>query len=224
MKILPLLEKLYDTDQSEQQYKGRLRKSRERDSSKLLGRGGHGAVSSTTDPHMVRKHNIQPYGKTGAAGADGYNKFIELLISQEIDNPHFPRVYNIKKITDANGNHIHTYQIEKLEEFYENVTPDLLNAFMEHNLTEKARADFGLTRDVTKPQDVDYRLDMIARMMSEWVMEGSTRPLLMKSMQDAVHVLHWMYNKIGMLDMFGANLMWRRSGTGLTLVFNDPFY
>lgn len=81
---------------------------------------GHGIYASTkdhpTDPHMVKKHTTYPIKKY-----DGYDTFVLYIIEHKLmDNPFFPKIYNIKNITDRHGQRIVSYTIEKLKNYNDN--------------------------------------------------------------------------------------------------------
>lgn len=228
MHILLLLERLHDIQTDTRPYNGTLRSRRDFSNTdkdpNYLGSGGSSIAKNHPDPHMVKKYNHQVFGGIhGRTDGDGFNKFIEYLIDHDIDNIHFPRVYNVKKIVDKDDGYIHTYTMEKLVNYYaDDLTPEQFEAFLEHNVSLPVRRAFHLVRPMKNDGgDKFSRLDLLARMLSTKVSTGDMGGILTEPLREAMTLLSRMG---GELDIHGDNLMWRRGGQGMTLVFLDPLF
>lgn len=234
------MKKLYDTEQSEADYNGRLNtRSNSTEpknpqvavntANRALGRGTQSSVKDhPTDPHMVKKHNILAYDNDadwrGTKKRDGFHAFIEYLIEKDLlDNIHFPRVYNIKKIVDSLWNHMHTYTMERLIPL-ESVTRKEIDAFIEHNIVENLLLTSDFVDDSRYVEEMAGRaVAFIGRAVDN---EGYIdKYIITDSLKEALFILKDVGSEIWQaLDSHSGNYMWRRTSTGVTLVFSDPFF
>ena len=230
LDILILTEELVQTQQQQASYNGNLRPGRPHD-----GNGTQAKVTpDRNDPHMVRKHNYNPYVKDRSSmqatfqtrKEDGFNRFVQFLIKHKHmgENPHLPRVYNIKTITDAEGRHINTYTVEKLTESSE-ITWEELEAFIEGNLHE---GSIWMDEDRRGTQGwVWNTFQTVAQTLDRAISLDTVRDKVVKSetLIEAIDILRKAKRVLGEpTDMHAENYMWRRGPQGMTLVFNDPFY
>lgn len=211
--LLDLVERQVATELEQRPFHGNLRDS---------SRGKRSAFASgrpdRSDPHMFQKYNHRPLGGRDEYGADGYEAFIRYLLENDIDNPHFPVVYGIKKITDKNGKYINKYNVERLQEF-DTLERDDINLIIRNNFEDMAQGEFeGMPR-------IDM-LDTVAALIEDTV---SRFPLHINyfrqdSLKEALEILHNIANaKRFHVDIHRGNLMVRRGPVGLQLVINDPF-
>lgn len=235
MHILCLIaEDLINPEMVQKKYSGEFRGRSRHDISsrkKELGRGTQAsAKNDPNDPHMVKKHNIRPYDLDHRR--DGFNHFINYLIQHDLtDNIHFPRVYNIKEITDKNDYVIYTYTIEKLIP-YEKASLRELTSFVEHNFSKNwylAIMANGLKEEEDGSSHINLKKlsDVVASHIYKTVSGGldMDEVLRSESLIDALTITRKIGRDMGMpSDLHAGNLMWRRTSTGLTLIINDPLY
>lgn len=220
MKIQTILEAIIATASDEKKYSGMLRHSQ-----------GHFDSSFSTvrnnrdDPHTVVKHNFRPMNPVqwDSMPTDGFNFFIEALIRKDaMDNIFFPKVYNIRKISDNHGQYIHKYVTEKLYPLNSLEVDDLkkiygeclygykkagFNEEEEHYPRKMARAIAGALSDAVENQD-------FSRIKSDELKEALQILLVIKNE----------FSKRGAgFDLHSDNIMARRTPFGVQLVINDPF-
>lgn len=190
---------------------------------KSIGVGTQARVKNDPmDPHMVKKHNTRPYNATHGKGNDGFNIFIDYLITNDLtDNIHFPKVYNIKTITDRDGSFIHTYTMEKLVEFSA-VGADQIVSYMDNNLNPDLIGTMPewIVDEDAKLRWLEPRIErVIDRAVSLNADVASTETL-----SEAFNIVYKASRELNIdSDLHIGNMMWRRSSTGLTLIINDPF-
>lgn len=228
MRIELLLEELVQTQRQQGEYRGAFK------AGKSSGMGTQAkAKPDRNDPHMVTKHNFKPFvadrnsmtATWDTRKDDGFHRFASFLIKHKLmgENPHMPRVYNIKTLTDADGRHIHTYTVEKLIDYYE-VSKEELLAFIENHLQpDTIYIDPSLKEEdwvVGVFKRIALRLDRCIGMDSEM-----NQVINSESLVEAIGIIRKAKSVLGEpSDMHEGNFMWRRGPQGLTLVFNDPFY
>ena len=234
MKIIDLLlEDQFQTSRVEKRFSGSL-KSQHYIKRHEISRGTQAAVKDDkTDPHMVTKYNHRTYHDDDKPSRrfenrkdDGFNQFINYLIDNKLMgvNPHFPRVYDVKTITDREGKRIHTYTVEKLIEFDAVSRPEL-ESFLEHSLhPDSVWIDPDIVEErpwvLAASERIAKRLELCVRQMST-----ARETLKSETLIGAIKVLHKMDKEFpSQLDIHYGNLMWRRTQHGLTLVFNDPIF
>lgn len=227
--FIELLEELVQTDMSQKNWNGRFTgmpsdKVYANTHRRALGVGSHASVKDhPTDPHMVKKHNNNPYGANTRRQYDGFNVFIQYLIDNNLtDNIHFPKVYDLKTINDRDGNRIHAYTMEKLVGFWNVGVDQVLSYFQNHFIP----GVFPEVPDyITKDDDklrwfekyVDDRMHKAIYTNAEI---AST-----ESLAEALKIVYKARRETGAAPDLGTeNLMWRRSASGLVLVINDPLY
>lgn len=225
MKIQDLLEDLVNATIDRKKYNGTLKTKNDSliRSNKELGNGSQASVKhDPNDPHMVKKHNTKVYPSKPAwefgQTNDGYNKYIEFLINNNLtDNIHFPKVYNVKTIVDKDENKIHTYTMEKLVES-EHLSEEEVNAFIEHNLI--GRWKIKLLDEYNALEDTCSLISNCICGYSEALTFFSNEELI-----EAIKTLTKVKAAIaGQIDLSSYNIMWRRTPHGMILVFTDPFY
>lgn len=220
-----ILEELFQTDRVEKQYGGTLRKQRGRRSGmNEIGKGTQSAAKfDRNDPHMIVKHSMEPYEKN--IRDDGFNAFINYLINNKLmgENIHLPRVYNVKTIRDANGKHIHKYTVEKLIA-YNDISKDEILAFAEVHLQPDSM-------QFSDHEDDSVFVTNAFRLIAMHLGKCILYPTLIKdyvrseTLAEALKIIRQASMELGKPeDLHPGNYMWRRGSTGLTLVFNDPFY
>lgn len=234
--FIELLEDLSRPEVSDRRYNGVFKNHHEQPfnvqqstKKRTLGQGFYSSVKShRTDPHLVQKNNHRQM----ARDTDGFNVFVEWLIQQgKQENIHFPRIYNIKRITDRNGNVVHSYDIERLiQAEAEEVSKEDIVAFHEHNIHEDAMDMEGLLarddwdEDTFKEMYFKHLCKVLNRAVKEKIfsyfltdsMKSAVATMVMATQDESVHQIYYP-------DFHPGNLMWRRGPTGLILVFSDPF-
>ena len=230
--FIEIMEDLARPEVSDRQYNGVFKNHHEQPfnvqqstKARTLGQGFYSNVKShRTDPHLVQKNNHRQM----ARDTDGFNVFVEWLIKQgKQDNIHFPRIYNIKRITDRADNVVHSYDIERLIQV-DAVSKEEIIAFHEHNIHEDAMHMEGLLeRDWTEETFKEMYFKHLCKVLDRAVKQKIFSYFLMDSMKSAIAILVEASRDESLpqlyIDFHSGNLMWRRGPTGLTLVFSDPF-
>lgn len=222
MKIQVLLE-LIDTNVETKSYRGEFHGNNtgnSRSSNKEIGSGVYSKVrNDPNDPHMVQKRHRDPK----AASTDGFVKWADYLINNKLvdTNPHFPRIYNARKIEDSEGKNIYKYQIEKLVSA-EDVSPKILEAIWRQNFTQ-----YSMPEDIEE-LDAEDIADTMSGIISMAV-EGNSEymdDIISDSLKEAVKHLRAYYaetNYNALPDLHSGNIMLRRTPHGIQLVITDPF-
>lgn len=108
MKILDLLEDTIPTRQNiniNRHFDG----NRDVDERNKLGMGHFSVVRPDRDPTRVKKYNHN------FATKDPFNAYIDFVIDHNAtDNPYFPKIFNIKTVSDPKGYQSHKYTMERL--------------------------------------------------------------------------------------------------------------
>lgn len=221
MKIDLLLE-LVQPKVAEKKFNGYMRDGN-RSSHKEVGRGLRSSVKhDATDPHMVRKHNHETFADYEKP--DGFNQFINYLIENDLlDNPHFPRVYNITKVTGQNDKHIYTYKMEKLVSGVE-LNGKEIDAVIHQNFQDWA-INVGEDHYNREALWVRKKLNAIESVLTTAVHQKDYRKLKSETLIEACQILHNMLKHYETdLDLNIGNFMFRRTGVGLQLVITDPIF
>jgi hypothetical protein len=225
MKILPLLERQIDTRIDSKQFHGKLKAAVGRQTTSFSKGREH-----KTDPHMFQKYGHTPLRP---GHVDGYDVFIRYLIDHDIDNPHFPRVYNVKRITDKQGRHITKYDVEKLLP-YQKLSPEELIRVMQHTFEldyneklllndtiEDMRHDERYGSSIRKTKE---KQEVLARQMSGLLDINDTSNIRLDSLKEAVEMILKIQKEMELMeDLHLDNIMYRRTGQGIQFVLNDPF-
>lgn len=196
---------------------------------KRLGSGTQASVKDDpNDPHMVKKHNHVTYDRHIEHGRtnDGFNRFVEWLIRRDyVDNVHFPRVYNIKTITDKGGRHIHSYTMEKLIPI-QGASPEEMEAFVEKSLHPGAIKPAPKSNYMNARSYVYETMDLVCNVLTDAFMHGEFSGIKSESLLEACEIMGKFVRAEGVdkSDLGPDNMMWRRTSTGLVLVLSDPFY
>lgn len=223
MKILDLLEAIVNPAQATKQFSGKLKRREWGGGSgrKELGMGGYASVKPhPTDDFLVKKHHTGP----DAAADDGYNAYIKYVIDNDLmDNPHFPRVYNITKIKDKAGKFIYTYDVEKLNDL-NSMTREDYEAIINTHFNSNAMhfADF----DSDSVWENAMRMAKVVRsgIQSDTpsYFTGSFRDAVKKIIADRYNIRRENGSAVG-LDVHAGNIMFRRTPHGPQLVLTDIF-
>ena len=229
--FIEIMEDLSRPETTERRYNGVFRNHQDQafnvqqaTKKRSLGQGFYSNVKShRTDPHLVQKNNHRQM----ARDTDGFNVFVEWLIKNDkLGNIHFPRIYNIKRITDREGNVIHSYDIERLVQAGD-VSREEILAFHEHNIHEDAmhlESVFALADDEAFKA---IYFKHLCKMLEKCVKQKILSYLKTETLRDAIATLIAATQDESLpqlyIDFHEGNLMWRRGPTGLTLVINDPF-
>ncbi len=174
-----------------------------------LGRGMFAKVSTSNDPHVVRKQSTSAIGASAPKEADGFDAYVDLMVEYGVmDNIHFPKVYDGRRVTDANGEVKREYSIERLFPM-DSLSPEEWDAMVNVNLRVAANspAKFcDLLWDAVA--DDEFRHDYI----------------LSDSLNEACVALAKMSRTAGFnLDIHPGNVMVRKTAHGAQPVFSDPF-
>lgn len=230
--FIEIMEDLASPQTTERRYNGVFRNHHQQalnvqqaTKNRTLGQGFYSNVKThRTDPHLVQKNNHRQM----ARDTDGFNVFVEWLIQHgKQDNIHFPRIYNIKRITDREGNVVHSYDIERLIRA-DAVSKEEIVAFHEHNIHEDAMPMEGLLeRDWEESTFKEMYFKHLCKVLERAVKQKIFSYFLSDTMKSAIAVMVEATQDASLpqlyIDFHSGNLMWRRGPTGLTLVFSDPF-
>jgi len=226
MKILDLLERQISTNVEDKTYKGKLRRAGggwDQETAFSKGR------EHKSDPHMFQKYNHTPLAKDAV---DGYDVFIRYLITHDIDNPHFPNVYNVKKINDQDTSYITKFDVEKLLGYKQVSVAELLvildTSFNHDEYTAKWIKELESNMENFKEGDwlYDHKLGELADSIASRIdfCLHDLKSARSGSLKQAIKVLNTIRNEESLrVDIHRENVMFRRTGHGLQLVINDPF-
>lgn len=184
-----------------------------------LGSGTFSRVSDDkSDPHMVTKTQMR---KDDGYIADMFDAYAEVIAKEQLwDMIHFPRVYAIKTYSDNAGNKRTRWRMEKLIALSSRqVTPLDVKSLCERYFSddaykEIADADF-------YPGEIVYQIELGVEQEELGVIKDDTLRAACKKLRQ----IYIEFNRTSatMLDLHDENLMYRRSHTGLDIVFSDPF-
>ena len=230
MNINTLLEIVQTTIQ-DKNFHGTLRNTKRKYGSeppKQIGRGAYSTASTDPkDPHMIRKHHNSPL----AAEFDPFSDWVKFLVdNNHLDNPHFPKFYNIKKITDKTGSHIYSFTMEKLQSLRDkNINTEILYAIAERDFTDPDDIFEDVSRD-DSVESIAYEVaSKMGDIMKKAVMQDDPSGIKSESLLEALTIVKQYYedNKQMIEDLYadihGGNIMYRRGPHGFTLVITDPF-
>lgn len=220
MKIQNLLE-IIDTKVSTKKYSGRLREPA--DSQDRPRSGAFSTVKPDKDPHTVIKHNHTPT-QEDYKYKDAYEHFVKWLIENKIYNVHFPRIYDVTKIKDSAGDYIYKYQVEALLNYKELDLEELHHVF-DLNFDMDSMDDLNWTdldaRELTSNVGAECVNVILGRVDSSFV----KNPELLNALKLLRDFSEWAYQSDKRInwDLANAgNIMFRRTGQGLQIVFSDP--
>lgn len=182
-----------------------------------MSRGSFSAVKpDPKDPHMVKKFSV-----AGRSESDeGFKAFIMFLHNNDLaDNIHMPRVYDIKTVKGRDGIVIDSYRIEKLISMNTLSREDLVSFI--HSITDEMDID-----DEYTSGDIGFKILQV--MLSDAISKAVSKrnpSFKLDSLNEACHIVaRALHATGGDSDMYGDNLMFRRTQQGLQLVFSDPIY
>jgi hypothetical protein len=203
-------EDITQTRVSDRKYGGNLSDHRHLATASRRQELGDGAFSKVftdpTDPHMVDKRSSTLRHVRGAK--DGFNAFIEYLVKHDLmDNIHFPKVYNVDRVTGKDGKYRESYKVEKL-------IP--LQKLSEEELDTLAEMNF--------PQLFENTPEEISSFIERSVINQLTfNRLKSESLKDAISIVKRAASELKfMVDLHDENIMVRRTSVGLQIVINDP--
>lgn len=204
------------------------------DDDSILGQGWYSVVrNDKKDPHMVKKNSKAARKQTddGVENEDGFDYFAKALIDNNlIDSiPFFPRIYDIKKITDRNGDYIYKYQIEKLVPYHQLTTKEMQTVISRYTQNFDYEHNAKLLGSRATPQYVMHL--WFAGELSN-IVDGMKRKTIKdEDLLNALNILKNMASQIqdesdgktGFPDIGASNLMYRRTKYGVQPVITDPF-
>lgn len=224
MNILKLLEAPYKTDYTIS--KANLGNDSDRllrlsSSENKIGSGRTAIVTGDEDPHMVNRLAK----KASNRGDSEYDIFAKWVTSNEKvrQNPHFPRIYvmNAKQEDGESGTQklLIDYKIEKLVPM-DKLSSEEIRAIMD---THFAPRDMS----VEDFNDYEFTYNDIAFFTFEYIHSGESSEDIApvgKFRQACDMLENFLYEEpMGLVyDLHWENIMVRRTGTGLQLVFTDP--
>lgn len=176
--------------------------------------GGFSNVVPDADPHMVKKSSNTPMepGET-----EGFRAFIEYIVKNGLtDNPHFPKVYSVKKIVGRDGKYIDSYKTEKLltrnDVDFEEFRDFVQTTIKPEHLTWK------FSNAKNNREMMDYLADNIRHECFE-----KSNIFTLDSLNEACAIIDEMVESLnGANDLHGGNVLLRRTPFGLQVVLNDP--
>ena len=202
------------------------------------GAGYYSAVDSDPeDPHMVKKRSINPMQSDEH---DAYRFFIDQLIDNDFinRNPYFPRVYDVKGMTDDQGRHANEYRMEELIP-HRDVSEEELLSMMDRifndtdiksrwdDYTSKINSEGGAFRDIPSLDKIQLR---ITHNIENAIYRGDFSNIKDETMVEAGKMLNTIMDNADtdgdkqlMLDFNKDNIMYRRGKYGLQPVITDPF-
>lgn len=206
--MIMLLNELFDTeDVSDNELRSR--------------RGGHigdgfhsGVYTNKDDPHTVIKasHNKSEDEKSTE---DGYWFYINTVVEYKLatKNPHFPRVYKIDKKNKS-------CEVERLVS-YKDLDDKLLLDYMFSVIKyDETQYDF------VGKGSVAEKANLFVLSMAQSVVTKNYSAIRLPSLKAALQVIGQMeeLNPKIILDFSLDNVMFRRTGLGIEVVFSDPFW
>lgn len=181
--------------------------------------GWYSHVVGDKDPHMVNKisHRHDP----------AYSYFVEYLIKNKIaqDNPHFPRIYDVSKYTDKNGQSKYKWQMERLKiTLYKYISIDnsaiakeRMRYIGEIYLTDTGVKD--LEYSMAKQSNIAYTVnDFCNYIIDPQYLQDNAYKDAIKIVEKMKQAKHGVF-----MDLHGNNLMLRFGPYAPQLVIIDPF-
>lgn len=237
MKIEHLLE-IISTSTKERSVSGRFKSDdweveddwNEREKGRGVGR--YSVVKPGSDPHTVKKSSKTP----GMDMMDGYWKFIDYVIKYKLwENPHFPRVYSIKKIKDSTGDIMFRGEIEKLEPLKGLRFDEIKHLYEKIFGLDELPSLMKNTKGLGKEELAKLYIDRFAKDISQTAKGIVPNWIVDESFKNAIEILKKIKEKEKssgekairgkgfIYDIHSENIMVRRTPYGLQLVFTDPF-
>ena len=196
---------------------------------KKIGSGNFSNVENIpNDPHLVRKTSHSPV----ASEDDAYWKYVNIIIKNKLwENPYFPRVYDIKEISDRNGHKMYRGKIERLVDIRDVAKNkegvlSLATLLMGHDASDAMKVSsnskyahldmLNYVMDAVSNYIVDYKFTELFEGLSDSDLDDnfvSACKTLRKLAKDNDFVF----------DVNDENMMLRRVSYGYQLVFSDPF-
>jgi hypothetical protein len=188
-----------------------------------IGSGHFSVARPDRDPHMIKKynHNFEDH--------DPFNDYVEYIVEHKLTgNPYFPRVYNIKTVSDPNGQQSHKYTIEKLISAKE-LEPEEVSTLIERTFTDMVAKD--IIETSSEPDNIRfYHNSETYSLHSTWVQNihsaieyGDTSNITDENLSEAVKVIHDMIKNLKFAnDLHANNVMYRRTKYGVQPVISDP--
>lgn len=224
MKIGNILESPFQTDVVDRQSNRDLQYWRQYPNQEK--RGTFSVVRPDRDPHLVKKSSIM--SRDEKSGDEGFKAFAKYIIENGyMDNPHMPRIYQVKTIKGNDGFHIDSYKMEALIDG-EDIDDSELADYFDHILLDKYKWDeyenpYEYIKDYPNEKGAVHTMICIA-------IEDATRRgaaiFTLDSLNEACVIVHEAKYKIkhANLDIHTGNIMYRRTANGLQLVFSDPIF
>lgn len=214
MKILSLLEAQYQTQIKTTKSKRDvydLWKTFPMD--KKIGNGLYYTALNTKDPHMIKKVS------NTSIQHDAYYEFITYIIENKLqDNPHFPRIYNVKKIQNKYNQSVYSFEIEKLIPL-KSISDDELLSWLHNNIHN----NFYVENYKYKHSDIINIITETVSIAIEYV-DKADKIILDQTLINACKILNKIENELNLsFDLHDGNFMFRRTSFGLQLVITDPF-
>jgi len=239
MKIGQLLE-IISASRQERTVSGNFRNSEEWGAGddkkeKERGRdiGSFSIVKPGSDPHTIKKSSKSPDHQI----SDGYWRYIEYVIKYKLwENPHFPRVYNIKKIQDAQGDIMMRGEIEKLTPLTNLRIDEIQQLYQYIYGVENVPYEIKKSRGLEQSEVKNLYLKRLATDIFHSIKGLGNQRIKLDSFEEAIRILKMIKEKeftsnsknkirpFGFIyDIKAENIMVRRTPYGPQLVFSDPF-
>jgi len=236
MKILDILEQVYDPQVTDRQWRSEFdHKYSTRDKQgRPMGSGFYADVYDTDDPHVVKKRHSDPYLSKGIDREyTGYWIYIKHIVDNKLweDNPYFPRVYSFKRITDPKGNETYSTKLERLHEFKREVSTDELEFLYNKAFGVSSQQYTTMIKMVGDGNAMSMFADNIQTLCrfpnrSLKIMDDKI-PLsdIDDNLLEATKIINSLMSKYNLqMDLHWGNIMVRRLPYGLQAVITDPFH
>lgn len=224
MKITDLLEDTIPTRQSVRLNRN-LDGNRDVDERNKLGMGRFSVVRpDRNDPERVKKYNHQ------FAEKDPFRNYIDYIIDNGLtDNPYFPKVYNIKTVSDPEGRESHKFTMERLTPG-SNIEPQKIEDMIKRTLDPQVANQ--IISKAKDPEEIRFYRNNLS-----WALHSLYSKYLNKCLFDGVtgvtdKNLAQALETIRKLDAAddeispdmqnSTNLMYRQDGNGVQPVITDP--
>lgn len=192
--------------------------------------GAYSRVKQGSDPHTIKKST-----RTSASSdIDGYWRYVDYIIKYKLwENPHFPRIYNIKSIKDSEDKIMRRGEMEKLIPLNDLRLDEIKQLYQKTFNTRLPN----LEKDMQGKSREEVKIKYIRKLASS-VSFALTRPNTVEdeSFKKAVRILKMIKRKerntkskdkirpAGFIhDLNDGNIMIRRTPYGSQIVFTDPF-
>lgn len=169
-----------------------------------------------SDPNMVEKYLLMP----SDLSKDAYYKYVTAIKDQMAGNPHFPRVYRIKIVTDQDGDTRLSYVLERLAEM-DNSSPEVISL-----IYEKTLGDLGNWGNIS-PLSTSNKWQMwneIVSAIQDSVSSGDFSEIKDEELVKALKLIIDLKEKNDLsYDLFSTNFLIRPMGKyGPDIVIADP--